>query len=87
MLCSLITAFAELSAATKSFADDLAYDLDTLKEELVATEDGLNAKLIEEQLAREALEADFGNKLGSSVHLLGDRKSTRNLHAQMILFV
>jgi len=46
--------------------------LDTLKEELVATEDGLNAKLIEEQLAREALEADFGNKLGSSVHLLGD---------------
>jgi DNA anti-recombination protein RmuC len=63
---------AELTANLKTTADDLAYDLDTLKEELVAAEEGLHAKLIEEQVAREALEADFGNKLGSSVHLLGD---------------
>lgn len=42
--------------------------------------------------AREALEADFGNKLGSSVHLLGDLidktssgKYTCNLHPLLVI--
>ncbi len=63
---------AECAANLKTTADDLAYDLDTLKEELVATEDTLAAKIMEEEVARKALDTSFTEKLGSSVRLLGD---------------
>jgi DNA anti-recombination protein RmuC len=62
----------EINATIQTVADDLAYDLETNKHLLEAAEEGLNAKLIEEASARQSLEQDFTNKLGQSVHLLGN---------------
>jgi DNA anti-recombination protein RmuC len=63
---------AEINATIQTVADDLAYDLETVNHLLKAAEEGLHAKLIEEGSARQSLEEDFTNKLGQSVHLLGN---------------